>query len=458
MILILISLQLLKALYCNYYPSLMLKSALKIVEALTQAGHTAYFAGGAVRDQLLDRKINDVDIATSAKPEDVEKLFPKTHPLGREFGVMLIIFKRHAFEVASFRGEENYDGRRPGNVFFTNAEEDTKRRDFTVNGLFYDPLKKKVLDFVNGQHDLKLKVIRFIGNPDERVREDHLRLLRAVRFRNTLNFEYEPKTAEAVTRHAMLIQQISGERIRDELNKMLENENRGQAIRDLEYFGLLEILVPELTLLKKLPQPTEFHREGDTFTHSLGSLATLPKTASSTVAWATLLHDVGKAETIQKTDHIRYPGHAEKSAKIAGNILKRLCFDNASRAKITWLITNHMTFYDLPKMRPAKRHRFFTHPWFADLAKVCLADVRGTQPVELKWYRNIIKMWRSETQEKLLPAPKPLLSGDEIIRELHIPRGHEIGRLKRILHDARVEGLVKNRTEAIQFLEKCLRR
>jgi poly(A) polymerase len=437
----------------------MLKSAIKIVEKLTAAGFIAYFAGGAVRDRLLDRKISDIDIATSATPEDVEKLFQKTHPIGKDFGVMLVILGKHAFEVASFRGESDYDGRRPGKVFFTDAKADAQRRDFTVNGLFLNPLNNEVLDYVGGQHDLKLKVIRFIGNSEERVMEDHLRILRGVRFRNLLNFEYEPKTAEAIDKHASLIEKISGERIRDELNKMFENENRAFAVRDLERFGLLEILIPELMELRGLPQPTEFHKEGDTYTHSLGSFAALPKKVSLAVAWATLLHDIGKAKTMRKDpDRIRYPGHAEASAKIADKILKRLRMDNATRAKIIWLVDNHMLFGDLEKMRLAHRHSYFTHPWFAELLQVCLADVRGTSPGDYSLYRKVAQMWKNETQALLLPAPKDLLNGDEIVSELHIAKGKQIGRLKKILHDAQVEGLVKSREEAIRFLEKCLQR
>ncbi|MFH1375085.1 MAG: CCA tRNA nucleotidyltransferase [Patescibacteria group bacterium] len=437
----------------------MLKSAEKIVQTLVKNNFTAYFAGGAVRDQLLDRKISDVDIATNAKPEEVEKLFERTHPLGREFGVTLVIFGKHAFEVATFRGEKDYDGRKPGEVFFTDAQEDALRRDFTVNGLFYDPLKHKVLDFVGGQHDLKLKVIRFIGNADTRVSEDHLRLLRAVRFRNLLNFDYEPATAAAVKKYAPLIQQISGERIRDELNKMLENEHRGKALRDLEEFGLLEVIMPEFFKLKSLPQPKKFHQEGDVFTHSLGALAALPKTASSAVAWATLLHDIGKAETIRTIEgRITYPGHAEVGVKIAECILHRLKFDNATRAKIVWLIRNHIPFFDIPKQRLARKHEFFTHPWFADLVKVTAADIRGTRPSDFSLHRRIVSEWKAHVREKLLPAPKTLLTGTEIIQALHVAKGPEVGRLTRILKDAQIERLVTSRKEAVKFLESCLKR
>ena len=435
------------------------ETAKKIVKKLNQAGFVAYFAGGCVRDRLLNRKVNDIDIATSATPEDVEKLFTKTHPLGKEFGVVLVIEDKEAFEVATFRGESDYDGRKPAKVFFTDAEEDAKRRDFTVNGLFLNPLNNEVLDFVKGQHDLKARVIRFIGNPDERVEEDYLRILRGIRFRNLLRFEYETATAEAIRKHAKNIQQISGERIRDELNRMFENENRAKAVRDLDEFGLLEVLLPELVELKKLPQPEEFHREGDTFTHVLASFAALPKKVSLAVAWATLLHDIGKAQTIRKdADRIRYPGHAEASAKIAGEILKRLRFDNATRAKIIWLVENHMMIGDLEKMRLAHRYKYFTHPWFGELMQVCLADSKGIFPQHLSLWRKVNKMWKEATASLLLPPPKDLLRGDEIVDELHIPKGNQVGRLKKILHDAQVEGLVKTREEAIRFLEKCLKR
>jgi len=437
----------------------MLTAAEKIVKTLKEKGFTAYFAGGMVRDMLLNREIADVDIATDAKPEDVEKIFKKTHPIGREFGVMLVILGEHAFEVATFRGEGDYDGRKPGRVFFTDAEEDAKRRDFTVNGMFWDPLEKKVLDFVDGEKDLKKQLIRFIGNPEERVAEDHLRILRGVRFRNLLNFEYEEKTKEAIQNNIHSLQQISGERIRDELSKMMEDENRGKAFRDLEEFGILELLMPELEKLRGLKQPEKYHKEGDCFTHSLASLSSLPKDADVATAFATLLHDIGKAETIMKVDGtITYPGHAEKGALIAEKILKRLRFDNATRAKIVWLIRNHMPFFDIAKQRLARKHEFFTHPWFADLVLVTEADIRGTEPADFSLWEKVVEEWKTHTAEKLLPPPQELLSGAEIIHELHVAKGPEVGRLKRILKDAQIEGLVQSREEAVKFLEKCLKR
>ncbi|MBU1089305.1 CCA tRNA nucleotidyltransferase [Patescibacteria group bacterium] len=437
----------------------MLKSAEKIVDILAQNGFTAYFAGGAVRDRLLNRKVSDIDIATNAKPDDVEKLFEKTHPIGREFGVTLVIFGKHAFEVATFRGEKNYDGRRPREVFFTNAEEDARRRDFTVNGMFFDPRKKRVLDFVGGEKDLKKRLIRFIGNAEERVREDFLRILRGVRFRNLLNFEYEETTKKAIRENGLLLLQISGERIRDELGKIFENENRGKAVRDLEEFGILEVLIPELTKLRKLPQPQKYHLEGDCFTHSLAAFSSLPKSANLALAWATLLHDIGKAETIRETaGEISYPSHAERGVLLAEKILHRFRFDNATRAKIVWLIGRHMDFFQIPEMRGARQHEFFTHPWFTDLVKLTAADIRGTSPANFSLHRKIVRGWKTHAEEKLLPPPRELLNGEEIIRELHIAKGPAVGRLKRILKDAQIEELVGSRKEAVKFLESCLKR
>ncbi len=437
----------------------MLRSAEKIVETLTKNGFTAYFAGGVVRDLLLNRKTSDVDIATNAKPEEIEQLFKKTHPLGREFGVMLVIFGKHAFEVATFRGEGDYDGRKPGKIFFTNAEEDAQRRDFTINGMFFDPVKRKILDFVEGEKDLKKKLVRFIGDPEERVNEDFLRILRGVRFRNSLNFEYEEETKTAIRKHVHLLQQISGERIRDELNKMFENENRAKAVRDLEEFGILEVVLPELVKLRGMKQPEKYHKEGDCFTHSLAAFASLPQNANLATAWATLLHDVGKIETFRKIDgKISYPGHAEKGVTIAEKILKRLRFDNATRAKIVWLIRNHMPFFDVVKERLARKHEFFTHPWFEDLVQLTAADIHGTSPADFSLHRKIVSEWKTHVQEKLLPPASPLLRGEEIISELHLAKGPQIGRLTRILKDAQIEGLVNTRTEAIKFLESCLKR
>lgn len=437
----------------------MLKSAEKIVRILRENNFESYFAGGAVRDQLLNRPTNDVDIATSAKPEDVERIFEKTKPIGREFGVILVIFRKHAFELATFRGERDYDGRRPREVFFTTAEEDARRRDFTVNGMFFDPIAGKVLDFIDGQKDLKKKILRFIGDADERAGEDFLRILRGVRFRNLLNFEYDEATKNAIVKHAHRLREISGERIRDELTKILEDESRGRAFRDLAEFGILEIVIPEIWKLRNLEQPKKWHREGDVLTHSLASLASLPKSASAALAFATFLHDVGKAETLhEENGEISYPGHAEKSTEIAEKILRRLKFDGATRAKIAWLVAHHMNFFDIPKMRLARRHEFFIHPWFADLVKLTAADIRGTSPANFSLHRKIVHEWRIHANEKLLSPPRPLLDGNEISRELCIAKSEKLGRLVRILHDAQIEGLVNSKKEAIKFLESCLKR
>jgi len=436
-------------------------TAKQIVTKLQQAGFITYFAGGAVRDQLLDRPSADIDIATSATPEQVTELFPRTKPLATQYGVTLVIAGGHAFEVTTFRGETEYDGRRPAKVYFTDPEQDAKRRDFTVNGLFWDPIEKQIFDFVSGQHDLKLKIIRFIGDPAERIIEDHLRILRAIRFRNVLQFEYEPATAAAVKKHAKLIKNISAERVRDELNNMLANENRAAAIRDLDAFGLLKIILPELTKLKGLAQPAKYHREGDAFTHSLGSLAALPTESRLAVCWAVLLHDIGKAETAackMDSGQLTFPCHAKKSAQLARGILKRLKFDRVPADKICWLVQQHMTLGSVPNMRGAHRHRLFIHPWFVELLAVCRADIGGTDPADYSLVNKIEKMYRDDHDAKLLAAPKELLSSAEIMSALDISPGPELGRLKQLLYDAQIEKEVSDRQSAVQFLESQLKR
>lgn len=443
----------------------MLSAAAQIVTTLREAGHTAYFAGGFVRDTLLGRPVSDIDIATSAQPVDIERIFPRTHPVGREFGVMIVQSDEHAFEVATFRGESDYDGRRPGKVFFTDAEHDARRRDFTINGMFYDPTSKQVLDYVGGQHDLKLRVIRAIGNPEERFAEDHLRLLRAVRIRNALGFAYEPATERAIQHDAHLIRKISAERIRVELTRMLVSPHPAESIRDLDRLGLLPHLIPELTRLKGQEQPIQYHEEGDAFTHSLAALNALseslsPSPPSITTSLAVLFHDLGKAETggINKRGEISFHCHADVGAQIAGRILRRLKFDNATREKTCWLIHNHMLIGDITKMRRSKQHAILTHPFFPDLLQVFLADIRGSLPCDESLYAEVVSLYEAEQQRLLLEPPKTLLTAQEIMQELGVPPGPELGRLKQLLYDATIEKIVTTPTEALRFLEKELKR
>ncbi len=285
----------------------MQPTAIAICRKLQAAGFEAVFAGGAVRDKLMGMDSGDIDIATSATPDEIEALFAKSYAVGKHFGVIIIEEAGHHFEVATFRSDGGYsDGRRPDAVFFTDKKEDALRRDFTCNALFWDPVAEELFDFVGGEQDITDRVLRFVGDPDARINEDFLRILRAVRFKNSLGFTYGPRLEEALTRHASLVSQVAAERVKTELEKMLAHPSRIAAIHDLERFGLLQIILPEVAALRAIP---DAHRDRDVLEHTLECLQQLPADSSSTLIWAVLLHDTGKALTLtRKGDRNHFPG------------------------------------------------------------------------------------------------------------------------------------------------------
>lgn len=287
----------------------MIDSAIKIVESLIKSGHEAYFVGGAVRDVLEGRDPSDIDIATSATPDEVEGIFEKTLPLGKEFGVVVVKLDGHNFEVATMRKDiGTSDHRRPGKVEWAGVRQDAGRRDFTINALFYNPLDKKVLDFFGGQDDLREKTIKFIGNPEGRIEEDYLRMLRAIRLKNTLGFEYDEATWEAIKEHASSIASVSSQRIRDELNKMLVHGSRAASLWDMDKSGMLAVIVPEIDALHGIDQSWKFHGEGDVFTHVWLAVKALAENVSLAVVWGTLLHDIGKPPTKGSVPDKRHGG------------------------------------------------------------------------------------------------------------------------------------------------------
>lgn len=448
------------------------REAASVVRILQKHGYTAYFAGGAVRDMLLGHTPDDIDIATSAKPHEIEKIFPKNIPTGKQFGVIRVLVgppslklrraNSFEFEVATFRVEGPYlDGRRPSSVSFTSAEEDAKRRDFTINGMFYDPITKKVIDYVGGQDDLKKKILRFIGNPEERIREDHLRLIRAIRFKNRFRLTYDSPTWNAVTKHAAHITRISPERIRDELNKILLHPSRSHALQDLLDSGLLKHLLPEIADTVGVIQPPEFHAEGDVFTHIKRALEVLPQDTPSIVVWTTLLHDVGKPETLQTpekdhTDRIRFNHHADVGAKIAGTILKRLRFPRKFINEVVWMIANHMRVWQLPGMRLGKQRALLMDPRFPHLLDVYKADSLGKRPGNWTDYEVIERMYREEKGRPKHEKSQEIVSGHDIIKALKIDPGPQIAQLKQIAQDAYLEGRIRTKKEALSLLQKQL--
>ena len=441
----------------------MQQTAITIIKKLQDNGYQALFAGGCVRDLLLKKDPEDFDIATNAKPETIEHLFEKTYPIGKHFGVILINENNHHFEIATFRSDAGYtDGRRPEYVTFTNAKEDANRRDFTINGIFHDPITKKFHDYVHGITDLKRGLLRFIGHADQRIQEDHLRMLRAIRFKNRFHLEYEEATQKAIQQHKSLILGVSAERIRDELNKIITHASRKQAFEDLLKLGLLEEIIPELTALKNIPQTQDYHSEGDVLTHSLLALKKVFPKTSLECLWAILLHDIGKSQTFKYAEgRIHFYAHQEVAIDIARKILNRLKFSNTSKKKILWLIHHHHLFDQFQEMKTTRKLHYFDNPYFPDLLKLHRADLLSSIPKDFKKRKEaeaklheIKAEYLLAQKEKHLPSRLPdLLSGQEIMNKLNIPAGPNIGIIKKQLQEKQLEKKIQTKEEALKWLK-----
>ncbi len=435
----------------------MEKTALAIVKDLKDRGFETYFAGGSVRDILLGKIPKDYDIVTSAKPEEIEDILEHTIPIGKKFGVILAVKNDHHFEIATFRSDAAYtDGRRPDAVYFSDPKEDAFRRDFTINGMFYDPVSKQVLDFVGGQDDLKNKVLRFIGDPHERIVEDNLRLLRAIRFKNELELSYASGTFEAIKNNTKLIRNVSAERIHEELTKILIGKNPGQAIREMSETGILEIILPELEELKGVKQPELYHKEGDVFEHTLESIDSLPENPSKELAWAVLLHDIGKPATFSVDSRIRFNGHAKKGAEMAAKIGKRLKFSNEMISNLQWLIKHHMMLGDMLKMKKTRQAHWIHQPLFHELLELLRADTLGTKPKDLSMYNELKKL--SQQKETLRPKPEEFITGKELIDEFGLKQGPQIGEILDKIHHAQMEEHIKTKEEASELVNRLLRK
>lgn len=439
----------------------MQKTSIKLVKILQAAGFKAYWAGGCVRDILLKEKSpdyakdpQDYDIVTDAAPDQIEKLISKTVPIGKEFGVILAIEKGHNFEIATFRSDSGYsDGRRPDAVTFTKPEKDAKRRDFTINGLFYDPIAKKTYDFVEGEKDLDARLIRFIGDPHERIEEDHLRIIRAIRFKNTLDFQYHPETYKALKKHAYLADKVSGERIQAEFNKILKNANTTTALNDLEDTGVLKVLLPEVQKLKGVAQPHRYHGEGDVWEHTLAALKSLPDEAHLRLHWATLLHDIGKPTTFKMgPKRIRFDGHVEKGEELAEPILRRLKFPRKQMDDIIWLIKHHMMMKSLVEMNLGRQRHWFMHPLFPDLMGLFKADIEGSKPSNYSLYHEIERLYK-ETLKHIPKDPRPLLPGEKVMAITGLPAGPAIGEILQELREKQLAKEIKTKAEALKWLK-----
>lgn len=440
-------------------PFLLMKdTATSIVRRLREAGHTAYFAGGCVRDLVRGVEPHDFDIATDATPEQVQQLFPRTLPVGAQFGVVLVLEDEHQFEVATFRSDEAYvDGRRPSAVRYGTPEQDAQRRDFTINGLFLDPVTNEVIDFVGGRADIGRKVVRTIGQPAKRFAEDKLRLLRCIRFASNLAFEIDPATFAVVQEMAGQISVVSAERVRDELIKIFTRPNAGRGLQLLDESGLLKAVLPEVAAMKGVEQPSEFHPEGDVFLHTKLMLDLMSEAARPAVApyhdpvvlaFAVLLHDVGKPPTFERAaDRIRFHEHDRVGAEMAEQILRRLRFSNEQIEKIAMCVRGHMRMQHVQEMRPAKLKRILARETFADELELHRIDCEAS-------HRNLDNYEFLKAKAAELPPevvkPTPLLTGHDLLA-LGLKPGPIVGKILREVEELQLEERLKSREEALQY-------
>jgi len=430
-----------------------------ICDALQHAGFQAFLVGGCVRDLLLQREPADYDVATSATPEQVLKLFPDGVTVGAQFGVILVVHEGVKAEVATFRSDVGYsDGRHPDRVEYASSpEEDVRRRDFTINGLVMRHNTGEILDFVDGQADLRAGIIRAIGAPDRRFAEDKLRMLRAVRFAARFGYEIEPKTFAAIRRHAREISQVSAERIREELTKLLTEGAARSGFELLDRCWLLSIVLPEIAAMKGVQQPPQYHPEGDVWIHTRLMLEGLPARCSATLAWGVLLHDVGKPATFRSAketgDRIRFDGHVDVGMAIAKKILQRLRFSNDDTERIVSLVEQHMKFKDVGRMRPATLKRFVRLPHFDQHLALhrldCLSSHRN-----LEGYEFVTDFIRTTPPEVV--RPKKLMTGEDVL-ELGFSPGPIVGKILTAVEEAQLNGELGSRDEAISFVDRRFR-
>ncbi len=430
-----------------------LKLALLLFAQLRSHGHKAYLVGGCVRDRLLGIEPKDYDIATDANPNEVATYFPGATLVGAHFGVVLVKEGATQVEVATFRSEGGYsDGRRPDEVRFQiEPALDAQRRDFTINGLMQDPVSGEILDFVGGRADLASHTIRAIGDAERRFKEDHLRMLRAVRFAARLNFEIEENTRAALAQQSEFVATVSAERVRDELVRIFCEGGARRGLELLDELQLLARLMPEVKAFQGVEQPPEYHPEGDVWKHVLLMLENMGR-ATPSLAFGVLLHDVGKPPTFRRADRIRFDGHAEIGASMARLLLERLRFSNDEVDRITSLVAHHMTFKDVPKMRASTLKRFLRMEHFDEHLALhrldCLASHGHTETYEF------LRQQLAEVSVESLHPPR-LISGRDLIAAGYLP-GPSFSQALEAVESAQLEGEINTREEAMAIAEHAL--
>ncbi len=442
----------------------MKQHAIHVVRELRRHGFQSYLAGGCVRDMLLGLEPTDYDVTTDATPNDVMRIFPETYAVGAQFGVVLVPVPKegreidpagppHPVEVATFRSDGVYlDGRHPEHVEYSKSpEEDVQRRDFTINGLLMDPLDgDRVLDVVGGRADLAAGIVRAIGDPERRFLEDKLRMLRAVRFAARFGYAIDAPTFAAIREMASEIHQVSRERVRDELTKMLTEGHARQAFELLDEAGLLKEVLPEIVRMRGVEQPPQFHPEGDVWVHTMMLLEQLRAGCPRTLAWGALLHDVGKPPTFRVApDRIRFDGHVEVGVAMAHEICRRLNFSNDDTEQIEALVANHMRFKDAERMKASTLKKFLRLPRFDEHMELHRMDC-GASHGGLQCYEFVAEKLRNTPPEEI--RPEPLLSGRELI-ELGYKPGPRFKDILSAVEDAQLEGKLRSRDEALEWVK-----
>ncbi|HEX4083642.1 MAG TPA: CCA tRNA nucleotidyltransferase [Chthoniobacteraceae bacterium] len=427
--------------------------ACRIVRRLRDAGHTAYYAGGCVRDMLRGVAPKDYDIATSARPEEVQRLFPRNVAVGAHFGVICVREAGLQFEVATFRSDGAYsDGRHPEGVTFSSPREDAERRDFTVNGMFYDPIAREVIDFVGGRADLERRCLRAIGDAESRFREDRLRMLRAVRFATVLGFEIDAATWDALQRHAAEIHDVSAERIREELVRIFLSPRRVRGLDLLDQSGLLAQIIPEMLALKGCEQPPQFHPEGDVWVHTRAMLGLLPEHVSVPLVFAVLLHDIGKPPTFSldpAEGRIRFNAHDKVGAAMAQRIMERLRFSREQMEAAIQAVDQHMVFKDVQKMRVARLKRFMARDGFEDEMELHRVDCQSSHAM-LDNYDFLRRKQEEFANEPLIPPP--LVTGNDLIA-LGWKPGPIFKEVLEAVQTRQLEGTLTTREDALEWVK-----
>jgi poly(A) polymerase len=431
----------------------MEKAARKIAARLREEDNIAYFAGGCVRDIVRGVTPKDFDIATDAKPEVVQKLFSRTYAVGAHFGVILVIENGFQFEVATFRSDDAYvDGRHPSAVHFSSPEEDARRRDFTINGMFYDPVAEEVIDLIGGRADIAAKLVRAIGEPGQRFAEDRLRMLRAVRFAAVLDYKIDKHTWDALVTNAASINEISAERIREELVRIFLSPNRARGWDLLDASGLMRAILPEIEAMKGCKQPEQFHPEGDVFEHTRLMLQFLREKVSVPLVFSVLFHDVAKPRTatVDETGRIRFSGHDRLGAEMTEEIMRRLRFSGAEIEDTVEMVRQHMVFKDVPKMRVAKLKRFMARPTFDEELELHRVDCVGSHRM-LDNYEFLLRKREEFANEPIIP-PR-LVHGDDLIA-LGLKPGPKFSEILEAVETRQLEGSLRTREEALEWVKR----